>query len=109
MHDRAASGAAIILEGEMESEHAPVPETSGALLPPTRHPPTALAVATPPPPRRPRSPLERFQADPRTRRLVDNAIEFVFDRADAIGDGIASLFGLRPKPPAVPTRSDAVD
>ena len=93
----------------MESDHAPIPESSGSLLPPTRHPPTALAVSTPPPPRRPRSPLDRFQADPRTRRLVDNAISFVFDRADAIGDGIAKVLGLRPQPPVAPTRSDAVD
>ena len=93
----------------MESEQTPLPETAGSLLPPTRHPPTALAVATPPPPRRPRSPLDRFQADPRTRRFVDSAIDLVFDRADALADGIATLFGLRPKPPATPARSDAVD
>ena len=93
----------------MVPDDAPLPEPSGSLLPPTRHPPTALAVATPPPPRRPRSPLERLQADPRTRRLVDNAITFVFDRADAIGDGIAKIFGLRPKPPASPARTDIVD
>ena len=97
----------------MMPDDTPLPEPGGSLLPPTRHPPTALAVATPPPPRRPRSLNERLQADPRARRLVDNAVEFVFDRADAIGDGIAQIFGLRPSPPAPPpapfTRSDAVD
>ena len=96
----------------MEADDTPLPSPSGSLLPPTRHPPTALAVATPPPPRRPRSPLERFQADPRTKRFVDTAISFVFDRADALGDGIARALGLRPSPPAAPgtpSRSDAVD
>lgn len=97
----------------MTPDDTPMPEPSGSLLPPTPRPPTALAIATPPPPRRPRSLHERLQADPRTRRLVDNAIEFVFDRADAIGDEIARVFGLRsslPAPPAAPlTRSDAVD
>lgn len=96
----------------MESDSTPLPEPSGSLLPPTRHPPTALAVATPPPPRRPRSVHERLTADPRTRRFVDDAISFVFDRADAIGDEIAKLFGLRPKPapPAPPAaQPDRVD
>ena len=102
----------------MESENTPLPEPSGALVPPPRNPPTALAVATPPPPRRPpRNPLERFREDPRTRRFVDNAITTMFDTADALGDGIARVFGLRPRsttsmtpttPPA-PTRADPVD
>ena len=86
----------------MLPDDTPLPDPSGSLLPPTRHPPTALAIATPPPPRRPRSISDRLQSDPRARRLVDNAVEFVFDRADAIGDGIAKLFGLRPQPPASP-------
>ena len=93
----------------MMPDDTPLPEPNGSLLPPTRHPPTALAVSTPPPPRRPRSITERLQADPRMRRMVDNTIEFVFDRADALGDEIAKVFGLRPAPPAPPTRSDAVD
>ncbi len=94
----------------MNPDDAPLPEPSGSLLPPTRHPPTALAVATPPPPRRPRSIHEKLQADPRTRRLVDNAIGFVFDRADAIGDEIAKFFGLRPRQVSpAPPRSDRVD
>ena len=90
-------------------DDAPLPETSGSLLPPTRHPPTALAVSTPPPPRRPRSLQDRLQSDPRTRKLVDNAIAFVFDGADALGDGIAQIFGLRPRSPTPPVRQDAVD
>ena len=97
------------LEANMDSEDAPLPEPSGSLLPPTRHPPTALAVSTPPPPRRSRSIHDLMNADPRTRRFVDNAISFVFDRADAIGDGIASALGLRPKLASPPARSDVVD
>ena len=93
----------------MNPDEAPLPDPSGSLLPPTRHPPTALAVATPPPPRRSRSIHERLQADPRVKRFVDDAVTFVFDRADAIGDGIANALGLRPKPAAPPARTDAVD
>src|SRR5688500_3329510 len=100
----------------MMPDDTPLPETRGSLLPPTRHPPTALAVSTPPPPRRPRSLAVRPPAAPPTRRFAAEAVEFVFDRADAIGDGIAKLFGLRPGPAAPPapptapfTRSDAVD
>jgi hypothetical protein len=101
----------------MESENTPLPEPSGALVPPPRNPPTALAVSTPPPPRRPRNPLERFREDPRTKRFVDNAITTIFDTADALGDGIAKVFGLRPRStssvtptaPPTPTRADPVD
>ena len=93
----------------MESENVPQPQPAGSLVPPPRHPPTALAVTTPPPPRRPRNPLERFREDPRTQRFVDNAITAIFDRADAVGDSIAGLLGLRSRAPAPPTRSDAVD
>ena len=92
----------------MDRDDVPLPEPSGSLLPPTPRPPTALAVATPPP-RRPRALQDWLEADPRTRRLVDNAIGFVFDRADAIGDGIAKVLGLRPAPVAPPARTDAVD
>lgn len=93
----------------MDRDDAPPPEPSGSLLPPTTHPPTALAVATPPPPRRPRSLEDRLLADPRTRRFVDKAVEFVFDRADAVGDDIARFLGLRPRPAAPPARTEAVD
>ena len=94
----------------MESEHTPPPEPSSSLVPPPpRHPPTALAVTTPPPPSRRRNPLERFRDDPRTKRFVDNAVTAIFDRADAIGDGIAEALGLRPRAPSPPARSDAVD
>src|SRR5688572_1640458 len=100
----------------MESESTPLPEPGSSLVPPPRQPPTALAAATPNPPRRPRNPLERFRDDPRTKRFVDNAITAIFDRADELGDGIARALGLRPQssvvpvaPATPPARSDAVD
>lgn len=34
----------------MDDRFHPIPQTSGALGPPDRHPPTAVGVATPPPP-----------------------------------------------------------
>lgn len=79
----------------------PIPEPGGELVPPVRNP-TALAVATPPPPRRPRAIWNALQSDARTRRFVDDTIEFVFDRADALGDEIAHIFGVRRRnePPA---------
>jgi hypothetical protein len=79
----------------MVSDEAPVPEPGGSLEPPDRKPPTALATATPPPPHKPRSFRHALQSDPRTRRLVDNAIEMVFDAADNVADEIANLFRIR--------------
>ena len=79
----------------MVSDEAPVPEPGGSLEPPDRKPPTALATATPPPPHKPRSFRHALQSDPRTGRLVDNAIEMVFDAADHVADEIANLFRIR--------------
>jgi len=79
----------------MVSDEAPVPEPGGSLEPPDRKPPTALATATPPPPHKPRSFRHALQSDPRARRLVDNAIEMVFDAADNVADEIANLFRIR--------------
>jgi len=49
-----------------------------------------------------------IQSDPRTKRLVDNAIRMVFDAADNVADEIASLFRLRTRkdPPSsnLPTK-----
>jgi hypothetical protein len=64
-------------------------QPSGALVPPRRNPPTAVATAAPLPPpmhrRTPwmhRSPLQRFLGK-------------VFDGLDTIGDRIARAAGLR--------------
>jgi hypothetical protein len=80
----------------MDSDDAPLTDPSGALEPPHRKPPTALATATPQPPRPPRSIRNALQSDPRTQRLVDNAIRLMFDAADNVADGIASILRIRP-------------
>ena len=79
----------------MFSDDAPVPDPSGALEPPNRKPPTAVAVSTPDPPRPPRSLRHALQSDPRTRQFVDKAIQVVFDAADNLADEIAGLFRVR--------------
>ena len=97
----------------MIPDDMPITEPTGELVPPARNPPTALAVATPPPPGGPRAIWRRLQPDARTRKFVDDTIDFIFDRADILGDEIAHLFGVRrrgaltaptpPTPPAAPT------
>ncbi|MEO8564475.1 MAG: hypothetical protein ABI601_20545 [bacterium] len=67
----------------------PEPEPSGALAPPPRHPPTALATSAPLPPRRPSrviTPREGF-----FRGLVQATL----DSLDSLGDTIAGAIGLR--------------
>jgi hypothetical protein len=84
----------------MDSDDTPLPDPSGALEPPRRNPPTALAVESPPPPRPPRSArsvLATLQNDPRAKRLVDNALNTMFDAADSIADEIAGFLRLRPR------------
>ncbi|MEP6620818.1 MAG: hypothetical protein ABJE47_15945 [bacterium] len=69
---------------EWERETQP----DGALTPPPRVPPTAIATSAPLPPR----PLIR-ERRPRVdlRALVNGAL----DRLDTLGDGIAAVVGLR--------------
>ncbi len=90
-----------------QDEYRPQPEPHGSLVPPTRHPPTAVGVATPPPP--------RPSAVPRRRRrsgllgLLSLAVNTTLDAADAVGDAVAGALGLRshgrevkgPPPPPV--------
>ena len=76
----------------MSDEFTPTPEPSGSLVPPIKHPPTALAAATPPP-RPPVHPSSRHLEGPLARILSR-----VFDALDDIGDSIAEVAGLRPKP-----------
>ena len=77
------------------SDDAPLPEPQGSLGPPDRKPPTAVTVSIPDPPRPPRSFRTALQTDPRTRRLVDNAIRVMFDAADTVADEIAAILHLR--------------
>jgi hypothetical protein len=97
----------------MFSDDAPIPEPGGSLDPPARKPPTAIAAATPPAPREPRSIRNVLQSDPRTKVFVDNAIRVVFDAADNIADEIASLFRIRrkagPSSPNLPAKIPPVD
>jgi hypothetical protein len=57
----------------MSSDDFPSTEPSGALVPPGRVPPTAIATATPPPP--PRSVLDRVRS--LTLKALDVADAFV--------------------------------
>jgi hypothetical protein len=73
----------------MIDDFFPEPEPSGALVPPPRNPPTALATAAPLLPRRPSrviSPREDF-----FRGLVQSTL----DSLDSLGDTIAGAIGLR--------------
>lgn len=77
----------------MSDDFPPVPEPSGALVPPRRVPPTAVATATPPPPR----PLRPARAVRRGGLLetLRRGITAVLDAADTAGDAIAGAIGLR--------------
>jgi hypothetical protein len=73
----------------MDDERLPEPEPSGALVPPTVYPPTALATSAPLPPQRPVNELSR------ARDLFRDAFRLTFDALDTLGDSIASAVGLR--------------
>ena len=82
----------------------PRPESTGDLLPPTRHPPTAVGLVTPPPPPRPR-------ALPRPRRTgllaaLRVGVDAVLDAADTVGDAIREAVGLDRRPGEVARRGD---
>lgn len=65
---------------------SPDTQPDGALTPPPRVPPVALATSAPIPPRPIRT--------PRTTPIRD-AVENVLDRLDKLADGIAGAVGLR--------------
>lgn len=73
----------------MDDERLPEPEPSGALVPPTIRPPTALATSAPRPPQRPSNEIAR------ARDLFRDAFRLTFDALDTLGDSIASAVGLR--------------
>lgn len=69
-------------------ESTPDTQPEGALTPPPRVPPTALATAElPPRPRRSVTTSSRWD--------LGRALSGVFDRLDTFGDRIASAVGLR--------------
>lgn len=74
------------------SEHGPETQPSGALTPPPRHPPTALAASARYP-RQPARPTRRHvpRAWAGLRGLVDAAL----DGLDTVADRFAEAVGLR--------------
>ena len=73
----------------MDDARLPETEPSGALVPPTTPPPSALAIAAPVPPRR----WEDDALD--ARDLLARTIDRTLDALDQVGDSIASAVGLR--------------
>ena len=76
-----------------ESDEFPRTQPQGDLGEPPRHPPTAVAAATPPrPPHRERAELREA---PWLFRAVKRGLEVTLDALDTVGDGVATLVGLR--------------
>ena len=73
----------------MDDARLPETEMSGALVPPPTHPPSALAIAAPLPPRR----WEDDVLD--AGDLLARAIDRTLDTLDNVGDSIAAAVGLR--------------
>lgn len=71
----------------MTDDPLPQPEPSGALVPPRKYPPTALALSTPPPPELPRVTSER----PALYRFIYRCM----DALDEVGDAVAHALRLR--------------
>ena len=86
-------------------EPTPRPEPGGDLLPPTRHPPTAVGIATPPPPPPPRA-LPRPRSRSGLLATVRAGVDAALDAADAVGDAIREAIGLDRGPGAVVRRGD---
>jgi hypothetical protein len=74
----------------IDDERIPDPEPSGALVPPPHLPSTALAAATPLPPR-------RWDDDDVivARDFFARVVRSTFDALDNVGDSIANAIGLR--------------
>ena len=79
----------------MSADFEPTPEPRGALVPPVRHPPTAVAVQTPPPPPRPRrvAPVERR---PWLLRTLGGLVSAALDAADSVADAVREVAGMGP-------------
>ena len=70
----------------MIDDPLPQPEPSGALVPPPRYPPTALALSTPPP-----DPSALRSRQPALFRVIYGCL----DALDEVGDAIAHALRLR--------------
>ena len=77
-------------------EPTPLPEPRGSLVPPVRRPPTAIATATPEPPR---PPVVRrsTRRGPAFLRAMRDAMNVVLDVADDVADSVAEALGVRPR------------
>jgi hypothetical protein len=75
----------------MEDDDTPPTQPSGFLVPPTKIPITALAVATPPPPREPR----RARVDRSRLSLPGFFAEMLFNALDDVADAVAVGLRLR--------------
>lgn len=71
------------------NEWHPDTQTDGALTPPPRVPPTAVATSAPMPPQPPLSRQTARRAS--ARDLMNRAL----DQLDTLADGIANVVGLR--------------
>lgn len=71
-------------------EYSPETQPSGALTPPPRNPPTAVATSAPLPPREPGS-----HVVPRRRKGLRALFESALDSLDSLADRIAAATGLR--------------
>jgi len=75
----------------MEDDYTPPTQPYGALVPPTKLPPTAVATASPAPvPRHPRHPSSFLQQGGFARLLRQ-----LFDGVDEIADAVAGGLGFR--------------
>jgi len=77
------------------ADFVPESQPSGSLVPPPRHPPTAIATATPQPPR---PPVSAVPPEPLSlTRLLRRAIDRALDVADDVADTIVSATGIGPR------------
>jgi hypothetical protein len=76
----------------MDDADTPSTQSSGFLVPPTKIPRTALAVATPPPP-----PGARVRRAPRRRTPFAGVADVILDAVDGVADVVATGLGLRPR------------
>jgi len=71
-------------------DFTPPTQPSGSLVPPPTNQPTAVAVATPEPPRPPRE-LKPYMRDQAMRRWLQRAL----DAVDSVADAVAKELRIR--------------
>jgi hypothetical protein len=84
-------------------DDVPIPEPRSDLVPPARHPPTAVGAGTPSPEPRPPAVLGSAIQWPPLFALFGHAVTVALDALDAAGDAVAQRLGTRPaagEPPA---------